>query len=96
MHPKMSMFTGKKSTIKSRINKVNKIADWLREASDNEPLDKILVRCQVAAGEIERLEHARNRAINERDAVQKEFDKFRQSMRVSSWKKWFNIPTLNT
>jgi len=35
---------------------MNKIANWLREASSSDDVEKIVTRCHVAAGEIERLE----------------------------------------
>ena len=42
---------------------MNKIANWLREVSTSDDVEKIISRCNVAAGEIERLEHAEYRTI---------------------------------
>jgi hypothetical protein len=65
---------------------MSKISDWLREASCSDDADKLVKRCEVAAGEIERLENENKKLRLE--LIRVEMDKIKTEVGKSFWSKW--------
>ena len=68
---------------------MNKVSMWLRDASGQDAIDKILIRCEVAAGEIDRLQSLLDSQIQENEILNNHLKE--SGKKVSLWKKLCNI-----
>lgn len=67
----------------------NRIAIWLEQASHEDNIDKLILRCKVAANEIDRLEARVQSRELERDFAQRELNRLNQR-RGFKWKNLFS------